>query len=100
MGNAGDSQLETKDAGTVPPQISVDVASVPVLSYALAHNGIPIVSQLVLTGSGAPVRNATVRIDVRDAEGSIGTPVELFADVDPGHTTVLTDVGLRLDPSA
>ena len=72
----------------------------PVLSYALAHNGIAVVSQLVLTGSGAPIRSASVRVGVRDAEGPIGDPVELFADIDPGSTTVLTDVGLRLDPAA
>ncbi|KGH45683.1 DNA helicase [Modestobacter caceresii] len=81
-------------------RVSVEVTAVPVLSYALAHNGIVVVSQLVLTGHGEPVRHASVHVGVRDAAGPIGEAVELFADIDPGHTTVLTDVGLRLDPAA
>ncbi|WP_138758541.1 DUF3320 domain-containing protein [Modestobacter altitudinis] len=98
MGNAAD--LDLPDAAVAGARVTVDVTSVPVLSYALAHNGVPIVSQLTLTGSGAPVRNVSVHVGVRDAEGPIGAAVELLADVDPGRTTVLTDVGLRLDPAA
>ena len=52
-----------------------------------------------IANTGEP-GGATVRVGVRDAEGDIGSAVELFADVDPGHTTVLTEVGLRLDPAA
>src|ERR1700712_4878860 len=98
MGNATD--LEPTDAEAAIARVTVDVTSVPVLSYALAHNGVPIVSQLTLTGSGVALRNASVRVGVRDADGPIGAAVELFADIDPGRTTVLTDVGLRLPPAA
>src|SRR4051794_8345430 len=101
MGDSSDLQLATTEAvAAARSRVTVDVVSVPVLSYALAHNGIAVVSQLVLTGSGAPIRSASVRVGVRDAQGPIGEPVELFADIDPGSTTVLTDVGLRLDPAA
>src|SRR3954465_10296040 len=100
MGELGVLQVATTDAAAARSRVTVDVVSVPVLSYALAHNDIAVVSQLVLTGSGAPIRSASVRVGVRDAEGPIGDPVELLADIDPGSTTVLTDVGLRLDPAA
>ena len=100
MGDTADLQLEPIDTVLPASRVTVDVTSVPVLSYALAHNGVPVVSQLTLTGSGAPLRNASVHLGVRDSQGPIGTPVELLADVDPGRTTVLTDVGLRLDPAA
>src|SRR3954471_2776671 len=101
MGDSSDLQLATTEpVAATRSRVTVDVVSVPVLSYALAHNGIAVVSQLVLTGSGAPIRSASVRVGVRDAEGPIGDPVELLADIDPGSTTVLTDVGLRLDPAA
>ncbi|WP_448616245.1 DUF4011 domain-containing protein [Modestobacter sp. URMC 112] len=100
MGDTADLQLEPVDAAVPASRVTVEVTSVPVLSYALAHNGVPVVSQLTLTGSGAPLRNASVHVGVRDAQGPIGAPVELLADVDPGRTTVLTDVGLRLDPAA
>ncbi|HEV7727474.1 MAG TPA: DUF4011 domain-containing protein [Modestobacter sp.] len=100
MGDTADLQLEPIDPAVTSARVSIDLSSVPVLSYALAHNGVPVVSQLTLTGSGAAVRNASVHVGVRDAQGPIGAPVELLADVDPGRTTVLTDVGLRLDPAA
>src|SRR3954469_3587279 len=79
--------------------ISIEITSTPVLSYALAHNRLPVVSRLALT-SDATVRGATVRLGVRDAEGPIARSVELLADIDAGRTTVLADVGLVMDPAA
>ncbi|WP_040339800.1 DUF4011 domain-containing protein [Candidatus Blastococcus massiliensis] len=79
--------------------VSVEITSTPVLSYALAHNGIPVVPRLALT-SDRTLRGATVRLSVRDAEGPIARPVELLADVEAGRSTVLTDVGLVMDPAA
>ena len=94
------ADLDLGDA--VAPQtaaVSIEITSTPVLSYALAHNGIPVVPRLALT-SEATVRGATVRLSVRDAEGPIARPVELLADIDAGRSTVLTDVGLVMDPAA
>src|SRR3954467_6153670 len=79
--------------------ISIEITSTPVLSYALAPNRIPVVSRLALTAD-APVRGATVRLGVRDAEGPIARSIELLADIDEGGTTGLTDVGLVMDPAA
>src|SRR3954462_13808850 len=79
--------------------ISIEITSTPVLSYALAHNRIPVVSRLALTAD-APVRGATVRLRGPDAEGPIARSIELLADIDEGRTTVLTDVGLVMDPAA
>ncbi|SDY82747.1 hypothetical protein SAMN05661080_04731 [Modestobacter sp. DSM 44400] len=100
MGDTADLQLYSTGPAAPSARVAIELSSVPVLSYALAHNGIPVVSQLTLTGGSAPVRNASVHLGIRDAEGPIGAPVELLADVDPGRTTVLTHVGLRLDPAA
>src|SRR5215210_3686313 len=80
--------------------VSIEITSTPVLSYALAHNRVPVVSRLAITNFGGPVRAATVRLGVRDAEGPIAKPVELLADLDEGRTTVLTDLGLVMDPAA
>ncbi|TFV48148.1 DUF4011 domain-containing protein [Blastococcus sp. TF02A_35] len=79
--------------------VSLELTSTPVLSYALAHNRVPVVSRLALT-SEATLRGVTVRLSVRDAEGPIAHTVELLADVDAGRTTVLTDLGLVMDPAA
>src|SRR3712207_354067 len=80
--------------------VSLEITSAPVLSYALAHNRVPVVSRLAVTNLGGPVRAATVRLGVRDAEGPIARTVELLADLDEGRTTVLTDLGLVMDPAA
>ncbi|MCF6508327.1 DUF4011 domain-containing protein [Blastococcus sp. MG754426] len=82
------------------PPIGIDVTATKVLSYALAHNRVPVISRLVVTNRGRPVDAAIVRLSVCDAEGAIGTPVELLVDLEEGATAVLTDVPLRLDPAA
>ncbi|WP_369253303.1 DUF4011 domain-containing protein [Geodermatophilus amargosae] len=80
--------------------VAISATGTPVLSYALAHNRVPVVSRLAFTNHGAAVRGATVRLGVQDAEGPIGSPVELLVDLDAGATTVLSDVGLVMDPAA
>ncbi|WP_245888184.1 DUF3320 domain-containing protein [Geodermatophilus tzadiensis] len=80
--------------------MAITATSTPVLSAALAAGGVPVVSRLALTAHGGPLPGATVRLGVRDAEGPIGTPVELTVDLEAGRTTVLSDLGLVLDPAA
>ncbi|MGY1703477.1 DUF4011 domain-containing protein [Geodermatophilus sp. SYSU D00697] len=82
------------------PAVAIQATSTPVLSYALAHNRVPVVSRLAFTNHGGPVRAATVKLGVRDAEGPIGSAVEVLVDLDAGQTTVLSDVGLVMDPAA
>jgi len=93
------TQVRTADPSS-RPAVAIQATSTPVLSYALAHNRVPVVSRLAFTNHGGAVRGATVRLGVRDAEGPIGTPVELLVDLDAGQTTVLNDVGLVMDPAA
>ena len=81
------------------PTVSIELTATPVLSYALAHNRLPVVSRLALT-SEVTLRGVILRLSVRDAEGAIAQTVELLADVDAGRTTVLTDIGLVMDPAA
>ncbi|MBB3086706.1 DUF4011 domain-containing protein [Geodermatophilus sabuli] len=93
------TDLRSTDTNT-RPAVAISATSTPVLSYALAHNRVPVVSRLAFTNHGGAVRAATVRLGVRDAEGPIGTAVELLVDLDAGQTTVLSDVGLVMDPAA
>ncbi|MGY1823324.1 DUF4011 domain-containing protein [Geodermatophilus sp. SYSU D00079] len=93
------TDLRSTDVHT-RPAVAISATSTPVLSYALAHNRVPVVSRLAFTNHGGAVRAATVRLGVRDAEGPIGSPVELLVDLDAGQTTVLSDVGLVMDPAA
>src|SRR4051794_18379273 len=93
------ADLRTGDVVAPAASVSIDVTSTPVLSYALAHNRLPVVGRLALTSTAA-VAGATVRLSVRDPEGPIGPAVELTADLDEGRTTVLRDVALTLDAAA
>ena len=94
------ADIQVGDVALPRAAVALEITSTPVLSYALAHNRIPVVSRLALTCAGGPVRGATVRLSVRDAEGPIAQAVELLADLDEGRTTVLTDLGLVMDPAA
>src|SRR5829696_7009853 len=97
-----ESTADIRVGDVVAPRaaVSIEITSTPVLSYALAHNRVPVVSRLALNNFGGPVRGATVRLGVRDAAGPIARPVELLADLDEGRTTVLADLGLVMDPAA
>ena len=65
------ADIEVSDAVAPRAAVSIEITSTPVLSYALAHNRVPVVSRLAITNFGGPVRAATVRLGVRDAEGPI-----------------------------
>ncbi|MCZ2860041.1 DUF4011 domain-containing protein [Blastococcus sp. VKM Ac-2987] len=93
------ADIELGDVVAPSAAVSIDLTSTPVLSYALAHNRLPVVSRLALTADRT-LRGVTVRLSVRDAEGPIAHAVELLADVDAGRTTVLTGIGLVMDPAA
>src|SRR3954468_15888541 len=93
------ADLRTSDSAVPVASVSIEITSTPVLSYALAHNRIPVVNRLALT-STTQIRGATVRLSVRDPEGPIGPAVEVTADLDEARTTVLPDVTLTLDPAA
>src|SRR4051794_20227659 len=70
----------------------------PVLSYAMAHNRIPVVDRLQLTSS-TDLQGAVVRLSVRDAEGTVTLPWERVVDLVPDSVTVVPDVDLTADPA-
>ena len=95
------ADIEVGDVVAPRAAVSIEITSTPVLSYALAHNRVPgrlPAGDHQRRRPGA--RRATVRLAVRDAEGPIAQTVELLADLDEGRTTVLTDLGLVMDPAA
>src|SRR3954447_2017505 len=93
------ADLRTADVAVPAATVSIEITSTPVLSYALAHNRVPVIHRLALTSS-APLHGATVTLSVRDPEGPLGAAVELTADLEEGRTTVLPDIALTLDPAA
>jgi hypothetical protein len=94
------AEISGAAVAVLTPSVAIEVTATPVLSYALAHNRIPVVSRLALTATGGSVRGGSVRLAVHDAEGQISSPVELRVELDEGRTTVLTSVPLVMDPAA
>ncbi|MEQ3554640.1 DUF4011 domain-containing protein [Pseudonocardia nematodicida] len=79
--------------------ITIELEARPVLSYAMAHNRIPVVSRLVIDGVDRDA-DARVLLRVTDATGPLGAPTELAVPLVAGEPAVLDDVGLVLDPTA
>ncbi|MDQ4033709.1 MAG: hypothetical protein M3332_16280 [Actinomycetota bacterium] len=79
-----------------PISITLEVPSV--LSYAMAHNEMSVITRLAIDGVVADVQGARLRLEVADATGSIGEAHELLVDLQAGCTAVLTDVRLIIDP--
>uniref|UniRef100_UPI0034DF3C1F DUF3320 domain-containing protein n=1 Tax=Modestobacter roseus TaxID=1181884 RepID=UPI0034DF3C1F len=99
MGNVADLQDEAEGPVRPPAEASLELTATPVLSQALAHNGVPVVSRLAVH-SATTVRGATVRLSVADDGGPVGPPVERLVDLEAGRTTVVGDLGLTLDAGA
>ena len=68
------------------------------LSYAMAHNGIPVMPGIVLVNHGPAMDAATVHVEIRDINGRVSLPWSAKADLAAGQTVSLNDIGVRLDP--
>ncbi|GAA1256297.1 DUF3320 domain-containing protein [Pseudonocardia aurantiaca] len=82
------------------PRTTITLEARPVLSYAMAHNEIPVISRLAIEHVPTDVQAARLRLEVADASGSIGAPQEILLDLRAGQPTVLTDLKLLLEPAA
>jgi SpoU rRNA methylase family enzyme len=80
--------------------ITITLEARSVLSYAMAHNEIPVISRLAIENVPTDVQAARLRLEVADATGSIGEPQEILFDLQAGRPTVLTDIKLLLEPAA
>ncbi|MEZ4497209.1 MAG: DUF4011 domain-containing protein [Thermomicrobiales bacterium] len=79
---------------------TIDVVAVSMLSYALAHNRVPVVNRVAISGVTSLVRGARLTIGLHDAFGPIGPTIERLFDLEPGRETVLRQLDFRLDPAA
>jgi hypothetical protein len=79
--------------------ISITLEARPVLSYAMAHNEIPVISRLAIDHVPTDLPGARLLLEVADATGPIGAPHEILLDL-PAGPPVLTDLQFLLDPAA
>ncbi|TCK21370.1 DUF4011 domain-containing protein [Pseudonocardia endophytica] len=80
--------------------MTIDLEVRPVLSYAMAHNGIAVVTRIVVSPAPGDVQGARLQVQVSDATGPIGESQEVLLDLRAGDSAVLSDLRLALDPTA
>ena len=90
--------IDHEDALTT--NISIDIDAVPVLSYAAAHNRLPMINSITVANRGEPLREVVVRVEARSALGVMSVPFEQLIDLPANDSTSLTTVNLMLDPAA
>ncbi len=79
--------------------VRLRVTAKSVLSYAMAHNRVPIVDRIELHYTGPDVNGATVHVEVRDAHGLLSAPCTGLVDLTSGAVTVLQDVPVAVNPA-
>lgn len=79
---------------------SVELEVRRVLSYAMAHNGVPVVTRLVVRGPVPEPVDAVLSLQVADATGAVGEPHRTGIALGAGDVSVFEDLTLGLDPAA
>lgn len=82
-----------------PSAITLTIATVPFLSYAMAHCHIAIVDEVVIENAGPETRGASLEVEVSSVDGTLSTPKFLISDLGANQTTTLRDIELMLDPA-
>ena len=76
-----------------------EVQAVDVLSYALAHNNVAIVSEVTVTYYGPELRGAALSIEALSPLGALNEPQVLLLDLDGTTSTKIREIFLTLDPA-
>ncbi|GAA4264446.1 DUF4011 domain-containing protein [Frondihabitans peucedani] len=79
---------------------SIEISAVPVVSYAMAHNRLPVVSRLVVHMDGPSLEGAQLTIGIDTVDGPLGEPKEFFVDLVEGEDLTVPQVDFLLDPKA
>nr|WP_246376478.1 DUF4011 domain-containing protein [Conyzicola lurida] len=80
--------------------MTVVIDAVPVLSYAAAHNRLPVINGITIANPGDARPGAVLRVGARSALGVLSVPFERLIDLGAADTVRLTDVPLVLDAAA
>lgn len=77
---------------------TITLRGVHVVSYAMAHNRIPVVDDVAVTAD-RDAEGAVLELAVVDAEGLLSSACTQVVDLAAGERTVVADVRLVLDPA-
>ena len=80
--------------------VGVSISSASVISYAMAHNHLSVISDVTLMTSDVTVRGAKLSVGIHTAEGALGEPREYFVDLAAGAETLVPRLDMTVDPSA
>jgi len=80
--------------------VLVEIDCGPVISYAMAHNRLNVISEIRLTGSGSSLRGARLTVGISSADGPVGEPREYFVDLAARAQTVMPRLDISVDPAA
>ncbi|MFD4421396.1 DUF4011 domain-containing protein [Agromyces sp. NPDC058484] len=78
---------------------TIEIGSIPFLSYPMALSRIAIVDEISITGVPVDLRAASLEVDIVSATGVLGDPKVHLVDLEAGETTTLRDLELLLDPA-
>jgi hypothetical protein len=84
---------------TTPSSVTVTISCAPVISYAMAHNGLTVISDITLTSPTTTARGARLTVGIESALGPIGAPTEYFVDLVAGSETLVPQLDIKVDPS-
>lgn len=96
--SAGSSTVGRVTTGTSTALTTIALTCLPVVSYAMAHNRIPVVDEVAVTAD-RDAEGAVLELAVVDAEGVLSSTCTHVVDLAAGDRTVVADVGLTLDPA-
>ena len=92
--------MHVGSAAVSDESISIEVAAVGTVNYAMAHNRVPIVTQIVVVNASIDsIESAELSVALSDSEGVLGTWSRRVT-VEPLSRIVIDDVALQADPSA
>lgn len=79
------------------PTVTIALDTVPVLSYAVAHNRLPVINSVTITNDGEARQGAVLRIQATSALGVLGRAYEQLLDLSAADTITVSNVPLLLD---
>ncbi len=78
-------------------QATIDVSTVPVVSYVHARNGVPLVDEITITYAGPDIDAASVEVEVVGELGPLSDPHVVIVRLTNAAATIIRGPELRLD---
>lgn len=88
---------DDSEPGSLSVDIELDCSDV--LSYAMAHNRLTVISQLGLQNRGPAARGARLTVEIGTDAGPVAATSERFVDLAEGSETIVPQLDIVADPA-